>query len=516
MLCVIDEQKRVKKINLEGVKSFNKKEKDIIGEKIGNIINCKYDSYSKRGCGFGEKCHECSINESILRCLKNNKNIRDVEVTIDTHHNNKEFTKYYQLNAVPLQTQGERWGVISLKDITMRKEAELKTKNLHKNIEQTNMELKKALDDLARSQSQLIESQKLQQIGLLSSGLAHNLKTPTAGIKGYAQLLEKKYPDSDEIEMILTEVKIIDDIINDLMEKSRKEHTNQIENISLNEVIRIELGFMNANLFFKHKIKKIIKLNDGIPRIPGVYTHFSQSFMNILQNSIDAMYNSKKKILSIQTYHKNNTIYIEVEDSGTGIPENIQNSIFDPFFTTKSPDKKNNDNQPVGTGLGLSSASYFIRQYGGNIDISSTEGEGTKVTIKLPSKTKIQKSTNNVVIILDESQEMVDIFVQICKDMGMKAQGTTEGLKALKLYQETKPALMIVDLSIEDIQGRDISIKVRGINPEQKIIFMQGYKENPAIQEWLTQQCRNSLISSVIKKPFSLDEFRRKIQQLCF
>ncbi len=515
MLCVIDEGKRIKKINLEGVHSFKKEEKDIIGKKIGKVIDCKYDGYSKRGCGFGEKCSECPINESILRCLKNNTSIRDVEVSIKTQHDKNEIIKYYQLNAIPFLAQGKKWGVVSLHDITARKKAELETEHLHKDIEHSNLELKKALDDLARSQSQLIESQKLQQIGLLSSGLAHNLKTPTAGIKGYAQLLHKKYPDSDEINMILEEVEIIDKIINDLMVKSRKEHSNQPEDINLNELIRIGLNFLSANLFFKNKIKKIIRLDESISHISGVYTHFSQSLMNIIQNAIDAMYNSEKKVLTIKTYQKKRHICIDIEDTGIGIPDNIINSVFDPFFTTKTVNINSNDDRPVGTGLGLSSASYFIRQYGGNIDISSTEGKGTKVTISFPLKSKMKES-NRRVIIVEASQEMVDIFVQICRDMGIEAQGTTEGLKALNLYKDIKPALLIIDLSLPDFNGKELSEKVRKVNPKQKIIYMQGYSGNQENYDWLSLQCQKPLLSSVIKKPFSLDEFRKIIQHMLF
>jgi len=516
MLCVIDEGKRVKKINLEGVILFKKQEKEIIGKKIGEIINCKYKNNSKRGCGFGEKCSECSINESILRCLKNDENVRDVEVSIITKKRKNEIIKFYQLNAIPLRAYGKRCGVVSLKDITARKEAELKTEHLHNNIEQTNIELKKALDDLARSQSQLIESQKLQQIGLLSSGLAHNLKTPIAGIKGYAQLLNYKYPDSDELNMILDEVEIIEKITNDLMLKSRKDHSNQQENINLNELIRIELSFLSANLFFKHKIKKIIELDEHLPLLTGVYTHFSQSLMNIIQNSIDAMYHTEKKILKIKSFHDKNSIYIKVEDTGTGIPDEIQDSVFDPFFTTKSSSFDSSENKPVGTGLGLSSASYFIHQYSGNIDIFSTEGKGTKVTISLPYKSKRMENNNRRMIIVDVSKEMVDIFVQICRDMGLEAHGTTQGLKVLELYKEIKPVLLVIDLSLSDLNGKDLTKRVRELNPEQKIIFIKGYSEDSKYHEWLSHQCQKPSISSAIKKPFSLNEFRRIIQRMLF
>lgn len=516
MLCVIDDSKKVKKINLEGIKSLKKQEKDIIGKKIGTIINCKYTTYSKGECGLGEKCSECSLCENILKCLKNDEIIRDVEVSIIITNDNTEYTKYFQLNAIPLRTHGKIWGVISLKDITAKKTAEFETEHLHKNIEQSNIELKKALDDLARSQSQLIESQKLQQIGLLSFGLAHNIKTPMAGIKGYAQLLHEKYPDSDEIQIILDEVKLIDEIINDLMLKSRKEHSNQREYINLNEVIHLELNFLDANLFFKHNIKKIIDLEEDLPLISGIYTHFSQSLMNIIQNSIDAMYDTDKKILKIKSYHNKSNIIIEIEDTGNGIPDNIKNLIFEPFFTTKMSSFTNNDNKPVGTGLGLSSASYFIHQYGGNIDISSTEGKGTKVTISIPYTSQEKRSCHNSVIIIDESQEMVDIFIKICQDMGIKAKGTTQGGKAFTLYKEIKPALIIVDLSLPKFNVKDFSRRVRKLHPEQKVLFMKGYTDNSNISNWLSQQNQEPLLSSVIKKPFSLDEFRRVVKRMLF
>ena len=387
VLLVLDDRKRIRRINHSGTEVFIKDESLVLGSRIGDAIGCENRHDSPRGCGNGSKCRKCTIRESILRCLKLGETVLNVEDSLYREHlKNSPF--FYRINVVPLETKGKRWSVVSMEDISDRKKAEIETQKLNQSIARANIELKKTLEDLATSQSQLVESQKMEQIGLLASGLAHNLRTPLSGIKGYAQLLKLDYKNVEGLDIIVNEVEAMECIISNLMLKSRKGYENREEYLNLNDLLKIELEFLSANMFYKHRVTKKIDLDKNPPAIKGVYGHFSQAIMNIIQNALDAMYESRERVLKIQTRHDDENLYVEICDTGCGIPEKIQDKVFDIFFTSKPTSVDRKGDEPHGTGLGLSSANFFIQKYGGRIELKSNTSKGTTVTIKVPYKKK--------------------------------------------------------------------------------------------------------------------------------
>ncbi|RKY77216.1 hypothetical protein DRQ07_09060, partial [candidate division KSB1 bacterium] len=513
ILVLFDENKKIRRINTTGKEIIGLNEKEIVGRKIGEVLQCTKHRQSKRGCGVGSICRRCVINESINRALKAGEKVLGAEESI-TRDISPSNPSYFRINAVPFNLDNKKWAVVSLEDITDRKNAELEAIRLNDSIARANIELKESLEKLARSQSQLIESQKLEQIGLLASGLAHNLKTPLGGIKGYAQLLSLDHKDSHELKMILEEVDVMEGIIENLMIKSRKDHATKEESININDLIQIELKFLNSNMFYKHKVKKNIELDEDLPQIFGKYTHFSQILMNIIGNALDAMYESDERILTIKTRHDEKNIYIEVSDTGCGIPEDIKEDIFKPFFTTKPSPKEVHEDEPFGTGLGLSSANYFIHQYGGSISIDSKIAKGTTVTIKLPYSKDLHSGKVRKILIVDDLSSMVDILIQVCQDMGLEAYGATTGEEAIKLYKKIQPDVVVSDLCIPGISGPQLIKEIRTMNQSQPVIYVTGYYDNPDYQSWLSKEMRRPSINAVLKKPFPLEYFKNVVQRM--
>ncbi len=515
ILLVVDSQRRIRRINRAGMEVLIKNKKDILNKKIGDILDCVRRNDVSRGCGFGRGCRTCPIRETLLRCLKMGEVVLSLNAKIEREgFENPNF--YYSINAIPMENNGKRWCVISLEDVTAKENARMESIRLHNAISRANLELKKTLDDLAKSQSKLLESQKLEQIGLLASGLAHNLKTPLSGIKGYAQLLKLDYKNLRELDLIINEVEVMESIINNLMLKSRKGHENKEESLNINDLIRIELEFLKANMFFKHRVKTNIKLDRNIPSIKGIYGHFSQAIVNIIQNSLDAMYDSKEKVLTIRTRHDEKNIYIEISDTGCGIPEENMNKIFDVFFTTKPPHNERKGEEPYGTGLGLSSASYYIRQYGGTISVESRVGEGTKVVIQIPHNKKSVTLSNNRVLIVEDSDTMIDMLSKICRDFELEVYCSNNGEKAVKLYKKYKPHVVVTDLCMPGLQGTEMMRMIRKINPHQRVIYVTGYSDNPEFREWLMKEVQNPAMCTILKKPFAVDDFKKVMKKMIF
>jgi len=513
ILIVCDVKKRIRRINRSGLEALGKTESEALGRKIGDSLGCRNRHNTTRGCGNGAHARKCMLNGGVTRCLTNNVTVLDSEVSI-IRENQGDDPFYFRMNIVPFETKGERWCVVSLEDITVRKNAEIEAMRLHESITRANLELKKTLENLAKSQSQLLEAQKLEQVGLLASGLAHNLKTPLGGIKGYAQLLKLDYETMHELDMIINEVEIMESIINNLMLKSRKGHKTQIEIVNLNDLLNIELEFLAANMFYKHRVTSTIELDENLPSITGVYAHFSQPIMNIIQNALDAMYDAPERALTIRTRHDKTYIYVDVSDTGCGIPEDIRSEIFEVFYTSKPASNERQGNEPHGTGLGLSSAIYFIHKYDGKIEIESKVGEGTTVTIKIPYRELEKTRSPYRVLVVDDSESMVDILIQICQHMGLEAYGANDGKRALKLYDQVKPHVIVSDLCMPGLSGPELVSKIRKINPSQRIIYISGYTENPEYRDWLAQEANQSSPIEVIKKPFPLGDFKKVLEKM--
>ena len=514
ILLVVDERKRVRRINRSGLEAFGKKTMEVVGEKVGDVMECAHRLSSVKGCGFGSPCSDCAIYRNIETCLRAGETIQNVEASIVRMEGKQADPSFYKISVSPLEEKKKQRAVVSLDDITEQKKSELELLNLTNSITRANMELKKTLEDLARSQSQLLESQKLEQIGLLASGLAHNLKTPLGGIKGYAQLLKMDHEEFEELDMIISEVDVLESIINNLTLKSRKDHQKKEEILNLNTVLTIELEFLAANMFFKHQVTKEIDLDEHLPPVYGLYAHFSQAVTNIIQNALDAMYDSEDKRLHVHTRHDEKYVYIEISDTGSGIPEEIREKVFEVFFTTKPTSLERKGSEPFGTGLGLASANYFIRQYGGKIDIQSEVGEGTIVTIRVPHTEPKKDGAMQRILLVDDSNTLLDILVQVCEEMDLEVYAAMDGEKALELYQKRNPDLIVTDLCMPGLTGPEMMSRIREWNPKQRVVYISGYADNPDFREWLEREARTPTLSTVLKKPFSLDNFRAVVRQM--
>jgi len=516
ILLVMDERKRIRRMNRSGLATLGATESQVLGQSIGDALRCEWRHESPNGCGHGPSCQNCAIVESLHQCIQSGETVMNREESIpQSPGQDPEQFYYYRVNCIPLETRGTRWSVVSLEDSTANKRAEIKTRALHDSISKSNMELKKSLDHLAQSQAKLMTAQKLEQIGLLASGLAHNLRTPLSGIKGYSQLLKVEYPQLQELNFIVDEVGIMESIINNLMLKSRKDHQKSQEVINLNDLLRIELQFLAANMYFKHKVKKEVDLDPSLPSITGIYSHFSQALLNIIQNALDAMYSASVKILTIKTRHDDTSIFIDISDTGGGIPQDVLSHVFDDFFTTKPSTVDRKGDEPTGTGLGLGSASQNIREYGGRIDIQSSVGEGTTVTVTVPcNQTKQRRAGRHRILIVDDSDTMVGLLSRMCEDFGAEAYGVTDGEKALEIFQRVKPHLVVSDMLMPGFTGPELMGQIRKIQPDQKVIYITGYSENPDFKAWLTAEAQNGEHSALLRKPFELDEFHELLRRM--
>jgi len=230
--------------------------------------------------------------------------------------------------------------------------------------------------DRAELERRLVQADKLSSIGLLAAGVAHEVNTPLAVISTYAQMLAKQVSGDEQksklLEKIAKQTFRASEIVNSLLNFSRTSSTDFVE-VDVNRVIRETLSLIEHQLA-KAQVKVTLHLEHEIPAIKGNAGKLQQVFLNLFLNARDAM--PAGGLLAIRTANGEGVLRVAIADSGTGIaPENLSR-IFDPFFTTKGARK--------GTGLGLSVSYGIVREHGGDIEVQSEPGAGSRFHLEFP------------------------------------------------------------------------------------------------------------------------------------
>lgn len=261
-------------------------------------------------------------------------------------------------------------------------------------IKSLSLKSKKQAQKLVMTQEKLIEAQKKlitddkqQPLSLLIGGVSHELKTPLTSIMGFSEIalqkIIKNTADPNDLkEYLKTIIQSADHcliIIQDLLDLARSSKKNK----KAHRVFDINSCIENTVKIIRHhmKVKNIDitkKYDDNMGQIKGNYNQIRQVLLNLLINARDAIHNDGE--ISIKTTQEGNLISIAIVDSGSGITEEDLKHIFEPFYTTKEVGK--------GTGLGLAVCKGIINEHNGDINISSTPGEGTCVTITIPTITE--------------------------------------------------------------------------------------------------------------------------------
>jgi len=237
------------------------------------------------------------------------------------------------------------------------------------------IEYVKDITEQQRLQDQLIQSEKLAGIGILASGIAHEINNPLSGIIGMAELAleEDTLKSKDYLNEILTCGKRISEIVNGLRSYSRTAKKEEFTEVDINEILENSLRMVQ--LANKSTQVEVVKQFQTLQRIEANPGEIQQVFTNLITNAFQAI-NGKRGRVTLTTRSLKDSVEVKVSDDGVGIPQKFLNKIFDPFFTTKKVGE--------GTGLGLNIVYRLVTKYGGAIEVNSKEGLGTTFSIQFP------------------------------------------------------------------------------------------------------------------------------------
>jgi two-component system NtrC family sensor kinase len=230
--------------------------------------------------------------------------------------------------------------------------------------------------DKIQLQQQLLTSEKLASIGLLSAGVAHEINTPLTGISSYIQMLQKKLTDphyAQILEKVEAQTDRVARIVKNLLAFARSPSEASFQRVDLKQILEEILSLID------YKLKTLnIRLALELAPVAPIYAQgerLQQVFINIILNALDAMPSGGE--LGIDLAGEGGAVVVRISDTGTGIRPEHRSRIFDPFFTTKGVGK--------GTGLGLSISYAIVKEHDGHIDVQSEVGRGSIFTITLPA-----------------------------------------------------------------------------------------------------------------------------------
>lgn len=312
---------------------------------------------------IGRHCHEifrgnngCCEDCPALRALDRDEIIKDLRI----YKVNGDF-KHFEIIASPLKTSpsGERQVLLFKRDVTREKEF----------------------------QAQFYQAEKMATVGALAAGVAHEINNPLTAILGFAEGLKRRntrlqgkideelYGDFTEYtETIIKECLRCRDIVRTLLTFSRPT-ASSLGHVDLNQCVRDTLFILKHHFKEQHNLTVTTELQDDLPAILGDESQLKQVIINLLTNALDAT--SDGGTILIKTLADTNSgIELMIEDSGCGIPLELQDKLFEPFFTTKPVGK--------GIGIGLSTCYTIVKNHHGEINVTSAVGKGSAFRVSLP------------------------------------------------------------------------------------------------------------------------------------
>lgn len=388
--------------------------------------------------------------------------------------------------------------------------------NLNKQLLLEIEERKNADKENSRLQIELKQAEKLELVGKLAGGVAHDLNNVLSGIVSYPDLLINGLPTNSKQRGPLEKIKKSGiraaAIIDDLLSLTRQVSTKKTL-LNLNDVISEHFDSTeNLYIFEKYPNIKIIKdIKSNISLINGSSVHLQKVIMNLLMNSAEAIGGQPGSIV-IKTGTSqycppgsDNTsewILLSISDSGSGISADDIEKIFEPFYTRKVMGRS-------GTGLGMTIVAGVIQDHAGHISIDSTPQEGTTIKIYLPAATQkikheeislsITLGNGENILLVDDEKEQRDIGYDSLITLNYNCICASSGRDAIEIIKDNSIDLILLDMIMSDLDGLATLKIIKSTKPDIPVILVSGYAEEQKISE-----AKYLGAEIVVRKPYSL------------
>ena len=413
----------------------------------------------------------------------------------------------------------------ALENARLLKEAKEAAGKLREVVSDQGLELDEVRLQAHQSMTLFQQAQKMEAVGTLAGGIAHDLNNLLMGIQGNLSLI---LADIDPDHIFHKRLKNIEQFVESGSNLTRqllgfaRGGKYDVKPTDLNEIIN------KSSIMFGRTKKEITIHREGLKDIRSVNVdpgQIEQVMLNLYVNAWQAMPGGGKIFLKSANISlaeefvgpfnlkPGHYVKVSVTDTGEGMDEVTQQRIFEPFFTTKERGR--------GTGLGLASAYGIIKNHEGIINVHSKKGEGTTFNIYLPaSQKKVKKEKEHseellkgkeVILLVDDEDMIVDVGNPMLEKLGYAILTARSGKDALEIYKKNKDKieLVILDLIMPDMGGGETFDRLREVNPDIKILLSSGYSMDGQAAEILERGC-----NGFIQKPFKLTLLSQKIREV--
>ena len=477
----------------------------------GNIVDCNKTNQLLLGYSHAEivGSHTTAFFSETSRPLfeKKSRTLRDtgyVEGEVELVHSDGSIISVWRKEKAIYDENASLVGsVIYNRDISLRKRAEEEKRKL---------------------EAQLQRAQKMEAIGTLAGGVAHDLNNILAGLVSYPDLLLMEIPKRSPLRKpILTIQKSGEKaaaIVQDLLTLARR-GVAATEVVDLNHIISEYLKSPEHERLksFHPNVQVKTELETGLLNILGSPAHLSKTVMNLVSNAAEAMPYGREIFIStenryidrpIRSYahiEEGDYVILTVSDTGVGISPEDMERIFDPFYTKKVMGRS-------GTGLGMTVVWGTVKDHNGYIDVKSTEGEGTTFTLYFPVTRKEINGKEKAlpmedymgkgesILVVDDVEEQREIASRILKKLGYSVISVSRGQEAVEYLKNNTADLLVLDMIMDPgIDGLETYKQILEFHPKQKAVIASGFSETDRVKE-----AQRLGAGAYVKKPFLLEK----------
>jgi PAS domain S-box-containing protein len=375
-----------------------------------------------------------------------------------------------------------------------------------------------------RLEEQLLHAQKMDALGTLAGGVAHDFNNILTAVLGYAELLkdgmEEDNPQYKAVSIIEDSAKKGAALASSILNATRKEKF-QFSIVNLNDTIKSSLELLSRT------IPKIISIELGLepdlPNIKGDTTQLQQIIINLTLNAKDAMPEGGKLFIGTGRSGKEHIvpnglpaheefIKLTVSDTGKGIEKDVINKIFDPFFTTKD--------RGSGTGLGLYIVHSIVSNHGGHINFYSEPGHGTTINIYFPAINESPRAEelsededftgSGTVLVIDDEPNVRELSQDMLQGLGYSVITAADGKEGIEIYRNKTIDIVVLDMIMPVMNGPEVFKNLKAIDPEVSVIIVSGYdSEGFAGIKGLME----SGVKGFVQKPFTQKAISKVLKQ---
>ncbi|MFI5143584.1 MAG: ATP-binding protein, partial [Thermoanaerobaculales bacterium] len=365
-----------------------------------------------------------------------------------------------------------------------------------------------------RAEEALREAQKMQAIGQLAGGVAHDFNNLLQALLGTVEMLRARSADAEMLGRGLgeleTNLKRGAALTRQLLLFARREVV-RLEQLDLNDVARGASVLLQRLL--RENVHLALELASEQLQVDADRGQLEQVLVNLAMNAADAMPAGGELAIRSGSY-PGGEVYLELQDTGIGMTEEVQAHIFEPFFTTKGVEK--------GVGLGLAVVHGIVTQHGGRVEVTSTVGSGSSFRVVLPRQVSRPQlplpeaarppggnptGRGERVMLVEDEGEARRVLGEILAMLGYEVVAVGSGEEALRLADGRPFQVLLTDLLLPGIHGGELAQKLRERWPDLKIMVMSGYAQDETLRQWASSGAVRFL-----PKPFGLDVLAREVR----